>query len=93
VGECYILNIAVLPEHRRTGVAQILLGSAISGAKERGCEFITLEVRVSNTPAISLYEKNGFAVAGRRKSFYKHPDEDGIIMTRYFTESARKRGS
>ncbi len=88
VGESYVSNIAVLPEYRRTGVAQALLESAIQGAKERGCVFITLEVRVSNTAAVSLYEKNGFSVAGRRKLFYKQPDEDAFIMTKYFEDSA-----
>ncbi len=92
VGESYISNIAVLPEYRRTGVAQALLERAMQGAKERGCAFVTLEVRVSNTAAVALYEKNGFAVAGRRKLFYRHPDEDAFIMTRYFNNSAQPEG-
>ncbi|NLX94523.1 MAG: ribosomal protein S18-alanine N-acetyltransferase [Clostridiales bacterium] len=92
VGESYISNIAVLPEHRRKGVAQTLLDRAIQGAIERGCVFITLEVRVSNTAAISLYEKNGFLQAGRRKSFYRHPDEDALIMTKHFNNSAQMEG-
>ena len=85
-GECYISNIAVLPEYRRAGVAQALLASAMSGADERGCEFITLEVRVTNAAAVSLYEKNKFEIAGRRKAFYRQPDEDAFIMTRYFKQ-------
>ncbi len=89
-GECYITNIAVLPEQRRQGIAQALLASAIHGAQERSCEFITLEVRAGNTAAILLYEKNGFVTAGRRKEFYRHPDEDAFIMTRTFTEPAQR---
>lgn len=91
-GECYISNIAVLPEHRRQSLAQTLLKMAMHGAKERGCEFITLEVRVSNTAAVSLYEKNEFVIAGRRKAFYRHPDEDAFIMTKYFRRSAQVGG-
>ena len=82
-GECYITNIAVFPEYRRSGAARALLSAAQKGAAERGCTFITLEVRVSNTPAISLYKKNGFAVAGERRDFYTKPDENAYIMTKH----------
>ena len=50
-------------------------------AKQNGCSFISLEVRPSNTGAIALYQKFGFAEAGRRKRFYRNPDEDGLILT------------
>ena len=83
-GEAYIHNIAVLPEYRRAGIGRALLESACDGARERGCEFITLEVRQSNAPAIALYEKCGFVKAGVRKNFYSKPAEDGVIYTRYF---------
>ena len=83
-GEAYIHNIAVLPEYRRAGIGRAMLESACDGARERGCEFITLEVRQSNAPAIALYEKCGFAKAGVRKNFYSKPAEDGVIYTKYF---------
>lgn len=92
VGESYISNIAVLPEYRRTGVGQALLDRAMQGARERGCTLITLEVRVSNAAAVSLYEKNNFLTLGRRKMFYRHPDEDAFIMTKYFNKSAQMKG-
>ena len=41
---------------------------------------LTLEVRASNVPAISLYEKLGFAEVGRRKNYYRNPREDALIM-------------
>jgi len=83
-GEAYITNIAVLPQYRRNGIAEALLNAAAGGAKERGCAFITLEVRVSNLPAIALYEKCGFEPAGRRKNFYANPAEDALIYTKFF---------
>lgn len=81
VGEAYIANVAVSNSYRRSGVASALLSRAENGARERGCEFISLEVRKSNTPAISLYKKRGYTVRGERKNFYSDPTEDGIIMT------------
>jgi len=87
-GECYITNIAVSPEYRRSGIAQALLTAAQEGARARGCSFITLEVRVSNMPAIALYSKNGFTVAGERRDFYTKPDENAYIMTKYFDKGA-----
>lgn len=85
-GECYITNIAVDPGCRRSGIAQALLTAALKGAQERGCLFITLEVRPSNEPAVALYSKNGFTVTGERCGFYTKPDEDALIMTKYFTQ-------
>ncbi len=83
-GEAYIANIAVKPEYRRMKIASALMTQAENGAKERGCEFISLEVRKSNVPAISLYEKRGYTVKGERKNFYSNPTENGIIMTLEF---------
>lgn len=85
-GEAYITNIAVFESHRKKGIGKALLKAAADGAKERNCEFITLEVRVSNTPAISLYEYEGFEKVGIRKNFYASPTEDGAIYTKYFSK-------
>ena len=83
-GEAYITNVAVFEKYRKMGIGRLLLKAACDGAKGRGCEFITLEVRKSNAAAISLYETEGFEVAGIRKNFYSHPTEDGVIYTKYF---------
>ena len=48
------------------------------------CEFISLEVRKSNIPAIKLYEKFGFEKVGTRKDFYRKPQEDALIYTLFF---------
>lgn len=84
-GEAYITNVAVGNEFRRNGIARKLLQAACLGADERKCEFITLEVRESNLPAVSLYESEGFERVGMRKNFYSNPIENGIIYTKYFT--------
>lgn len=82
VGECYIANIAVLPEFRRRGIADALISALIKNARENGGEFISLEVRESNSAAIALYEKTGFEKCGIRKNFYSKPCENAAIMTK-----------
>ncbi len=84
--ECYIANVAVSPDFRRQGIADALLDNAEKTAREKGCCFISLEVRVSNTPAISLYEKHGYVSIGERKNFYSAPIENALIMTKTFSE-------
>lgn len=84
-GEAYITNVAVFGEYRKEGIGRKLLNEACSGAKVRGCEFITLEVRESNSAAIALYKSEGFEKAGVRKNFYSSPTENGVIYTKYFT--------
>lgn len=83
-GEGYITNVAVVPEYRRQGIAKRLLEELIEIGKQKKLEFISLEVRVSNNNAISLYNKMGFKEEGRRKRFYTQPTEDAIILTRRF---------
>lgn len=85
-GEADITNVAVLPEYRRCGIGEMLMKEAENGAVERNCESITLEVRVSNKAAISLYNKSGYKQAGIRKGFYEKPKEDALLMTKYFNE-------
>ena len=84
--ECYIANVAVKPSYRRQGIAESLLYTAEQTAIDKNCSFISLEVRVSNTPAISLYKKRGYISQGERKNFYSHPTENALIMTRTFSE-------
>ncbi len=79
--EGYIANIAVLPEYRRRGAADALLNSLTEYGKAQNLSFLTLEVRKSNAPAISLYRKHGFSVEGVRKKYYEQPPEDAYIMT------------
>lgn len=81
-GEGYITNIAVFPQYRGQGIAKKLLQKAAEGAEERQCEFLTLEVRESNSPARSLYEKMGYTDVGQRKNFYHDPTEHARIYTK-----------
>ena len=78
--EGQITNIATHPTARRCGMGAAVLEHLIAVAIERGCEQLSLEARVSNTPAISLYERYGFEKMGLRRGFYKHPTEDAYVM-------------
>lgn len=82
--EGYITNIAVFPQHRKKGVATALLNKIFDLAKEQVLAFVSLEVRESNSTAISLYEKSGFVTEGKRRDFYRDPKEDACIMTKRF---------
>lgn len=85
-GEADITNVAVNPAYRRCGIGEKLLCLAEEGANTRNCISITLEVRMSNEAAISLYNKNGYKHAGIRKGFYNRPKEDALLMTKTFGE-------
>lgn len=83
LGEVYITNIAVLPNYRMNGVASQLIKHLKNISENEKADFITLEVRKSNSSAIRLYEKCGFEKVGERKRFYENPTEDALLMT-YF---------
>jgi ribosomal-protein-alanine N-acetyltransferase len=79
-GELQIQNLATLPRLRRRGIAGNLLEHVIRRSRATGLTSIWLEVRLSNAPAIALYERFGFSACGRRPAYY--PDgEDALIMT------------
>lgn len=82
--EAYITNVAVKKASRQQGIGTALLEKCVDCAKGCGASFISLEVRISNTPAINLYKRAGFESAGVRPSFYRDPDEDALIMTKRF---------
>lgn len=86
LSEGYITNVAVTSEYRGCGVASELLKSLFEYAKLKKLNLISLEVRVSNLPAISLYKKLGFLPLGERKNFYKSPRENALIMTKFFKD-------
>ena len=79
-GEADVMNVAVHPDFRRRGIAEELCRQLVSVLNERDVHSLTLEVRVSNAPAIALYEKLGFTLVGRRPNYYRHPKEDALIM-------------
>ena len=78
--EGQVTNVAVHPAHRRRGYGERVFSAMLEEARQRELIQISLEVRASNEAAITLYEKTGFTVAGRRRNFYKHPTEDALVM-------------
>ena len=81
--EFYISNIAVRADWRRRGVGSALMQQLIDTAWDRGCVFVTLEVRVSNHAARKMYESFGFIPLGERKDYYQNPQENAMIYTLY----------
>lgn len=79
-----LLDIAVDKAHRRQGVAKGLFDKMFDIAKDNKLSFITLEVRGSSAPAISLYNAMGFEKVAVRKNYYSQPTEDAVLMTKYF---------
>ena len=79
-GDGDINNVVVAEEWRGQGVGKKMLETLMEWGKRIGIENYTLEVRVSNTPAIRLYESLGFESAGIRPGFYDRPKEDASIM-------------
>ncbi len=75
-----ITNVAVHPNMRCRGIGEKLITAVQKEAERKKLISIVLEVRVSNEPAIRLYEKKGFATQGVRKGFYEMPKEDAYIM-------------
>ena len=74
----HLMNVAVAPERRRAGVARALIARLV---EEGGGRLpFTLEVRVSNRPAIAMYERLGFRSAGVRPRYYQDNGEDALIM-------------
>lgn len=79
--EGYLNNIAVLPDYRRKGLAKALLNTLAEECRVLGLSFITLEVRAGNEPAKTLYRSLGYALTGRRRRFYRYPEEDALLFT------------
>jgi ribosomal-protein-alanine N-acetyltransferase len=83
VTEGHITNIAIAERFRRKGVADAIVTRMMKTAEEKDMLGVTLEVRVSNIPAISLYKKHGFGMEGLRKEYYDDNKEDAYIMWHY----------
>jgi [ribosomal protein S18]-alanine N-acetyltransferase len=92
----HVMNVAVEPESRRRGIASALLRRLLDQTKDDAQRGYTLEVRVSNLGAISLYERFGFRPKGVRRGYYTDNREDALIMWRDAdsaeAESARRDG-
>ncbi len=75
-----LISVAVKEDFRRKGLGEALIKDLLTIAKEENCTSVLLEVRESNSKAIALYTKLGFAKIAHRKDFYQKPREDGITM-------------
>ncbi len=78
--DAHVTNIAVDPAWQRCGIGTRLLAHVVRSAVERGAHHLTLEVRVSNSAAQSLYRKFGFHPAGVRRNYYVETSEDALVM-------------
>ena len=78
--EAQIINVATDISLRGRGYAKAVLEAVFEECKKRRISFISLEVRESNLPAISLYQSLGFTTEGKRKDFYKNPRENALVM-------------
>ncbi len=81
VDEAHITTFAVLPEWRRQGIAGRLMVALMDLALEVGAAVATLEVRLSNEAARSLYARFGFRPVGIRPRYYSDNGEDALIMS------------
>ena len=81
VDEAHITTFAVHPDWRRQGVGRRLMHALLIVATELGAARMTLEVRVSNLAAQTLYRGHGFEIAGRRERYYTDDGEDAYIMS------------
>ena len=79
--EAHITSIAVRESLRGNGLGELLLMASIEMALKHESRIVTLEVRVSNNVAQSLYSKYGFRQVGIRKGYYSDNHEDAYIMT------------
>ena len=82
--EAHLLNLCIHPDHQNQGLGKHVLDHVLSIAKKKGALSIFLEVRVSNSAAVSLYENAGFNEIGRRTGYYPGPvnREDAIVFGR-----------
>ena len=76
----HVVSVAVLEEQRKKGIGRALIEEAIAGAKIKKADELYLEVRCSNNEAVKLYEKIGFIIKQRIKSYYRD-GEDAYLMT------------
>lgn len=86
-GEAQLLNLSVVPDARRAGLGRELLEQFLIDAQRLSAEQVFLEVRVSNIPAIALYERTGFERIARRVAYYPSTlsdewREDALVMRR-----------
>ncbi len=82
LNEFHLADFAIHPDLQNRGLGWQLLNRLLDRLDDRVIHVVTLEVRVSNVPAIALYRKAGFQTAAIRKDYYSRPREDALVMLR-----------
>jgi ribosomal-protein-alanine N-acetyltransferase len=90
--DCQLDSMAVHPSHRRRGAGTALLREIFRWAHSNGAHRITLEVRASNTGAITLYRSFGLRPEGRRPRYYADPEEDALLLSTLVTSGSPSPG-
>ncbi|WP_223596534.1 ribosomal protein S18-alanine N-acetyltransferase [Neobacillus bataviensis] len=80
IDEAHVTNVAILPESRGRKLGETMMRKLMSVSREMGAKSMTLEVRVTNHVAQSLYRKLGFQNGGIRKNYYSDNQEDALVM-------------
>ena len=80
--EMTVMNLAVAPDARRRGLARWLLGFAMGKGAREGARRALLELRAGNRAALALYESLGFERLGVRRTYYREPVEDALVLVR-----------
>ena len=80
IDEAHVTNVAIMPGYRGKKLGEALMTKLMSVARELGARSMTLEVRVTNHVAQSLYRKLGFQNGGFRKNYYSDIQEDALVM-------------
>ncbi len=91
--EADMMNLAVRPDCRRRGLGMALVTELEVRLKGRGVGSLALEVRVTNQPAICLYQALGFTQVGRRPRYYCHPEEDALILKKTWSVGHEHSGN
>ncbi len=81
IDEFQIDNVVVAESARRRGIARVLICEAAKTARMRGADQAVLEVRSRNLAGRLLYQKLGFLIVGQRLSYYREPDDAGLVLT------------
>ncbi len=90
VPEWEIENVVVASSAQRRGLGTRLVQELLDLARSRGAQAVFLEVRQSNRAARALYSKSGFVETGRRKSYYRNPEEDAVVCKKLFPQVTGK---
>jgi [ribosomal protein S18]-alanine N-acetyltransferase len=84
VDEVHLLNLTVAPRQQGEGWGRVLLDALTLWARGQGAQWLWLEVRVTNTRAQRIYERQGYRRVGERKRYYPSVQgrrEDAVVMS------------